>query len=239
MHPNKRAHYLALLCGLLLFPLHASAEPFLRENFTSLERWEEHFFPKIERHSKYEIVKGEKEASYLQCSSKSSASGIVLKEEIDIHSHPLIRWRWKSEKIYEKGNGKTKAGDDYSIRVYILFRYDPEKASFWTKTKYEAAKLRFGEYPPLATLNYVWSNHEHKEAFFESPYTSSAVIFPLDSGTQHLGTWREHSVNVLEDYRRAFGEDAPKTAQIAIMNDSDNTEESSISLIDFVEVTSE
>ena len=37
-----------------------------------------------------------------------------------------------------------------------------------------------------------------------------------------------------DDYRRAFGEEPPRVARIAIMNDSDNTGESAVSRIDWI-----
>jgi hypothetical protein len=43
-------------------------------------------------------------------------------------------------------------------------------------------------------------------------------------------------VNVLDDYRRAFDEDPPAVARLAVMSDSDNTGEQAISYIDYIEV---
>jgi hypothetical protein len=40
------------------------------------------------------------------------------------------------------------------------------------------------------------------------------------------------SRNILRDYRRAFGEHPPAMARVAIMNDPDNTGESSVSYLD-------
>ena len=40
----------------------------------------------------------------------------------------------------------------------------------------------------------------------------------------------------LEDYRRAFGEDPPAEASLAIMNDSDDTGQSAVSFVEFIEV---
>jgi len=49
-------------------------------------------------------------------------------------------------------------------------------------------------------------------------------------------TWVDEEVNILDDYNKAFGKSPPSTASIAIMNDSDNTGEDSVSYIDFIEV---
>ncbi len=46
----------------------------------------------------------------------------------------------------------------------------------------------------------------------------------------------EESVNVLEDYRKAFGKELPATAGIAVMSDSDNTKTSAEAYLDFIEV---
>jgi hypothetical protein len=43
------------------------------------------------------------------------------------------------------------------------------------------------------------------------------------------------SVNIHKDYRAAFGEDPPKEARLAIMSDADNTGESAVGFVDFIE----
>jgi Ca2+-binding EF-hand superfamily protein len=61
------------------------------------------------------------------------------------------------------------------------------------------------------------------------------MIF-LQMGDSQKGQWIEESVDILSDYRRAFGEDPPATASLAIMNDSDDTGQSSVSYVEFIEV---
>jgi Ca2+-binding EF-hand superfamily protein len=41
----------------------------------------------------------------------------------------------------------------------------------------------------------------------------------------------------VDDYQKAFGSKPPSRARIAIMNDSDNTGESSISFMEYLEVS--
>ncbi len=38
--------------------------------------------------------------------------------------------------------------------------------------------------------------------------------------------WRSERRNLLDDYRKAFGEDPPRVSGVAIMTDTDNTGES-------------
>lgn len=44
------------------------------------------------------------------------------------------------------------------------------------------------------------------------------------------------SVNILDDYRKAFGKDHPATAALAVMSDTDNTGTSAVAYLDFIEV---
>jgi len=62
------------------------------------------------------------------------------------------------------------------------------------------------------------------------------MMILLQHGEENTGKWIEQEVDVLEDYRKAFGEDPPSAARLAVMNDSDNTKESSVSYVDYIEV---
>jgi hypothetical protein len=48
--------------------------------------------------------------------------------------------------------------------------------------------------------------------------------------------WVEEDVNIVRDYREAFGSEPPPVASLAIMNDSDDTGERAVSFIDYIEV---
>ncbi|MBW2651571.1 MAG: DUF3047 domain-containing protein, partial [Deltaproteobacteria bacterium] len=154
----------------------------------------------------------------------------------NVYEYPLIKWRWKVENVYTKGDAKTKEGDDYPLRIYIIFKYDPEKAGFFEKVKYKTAKLIYGQYPPHSSLNYIWSNKKYKESIITSSYTKKSKIIPLQSGTLKVAIWQTEEVDIVDDYRRAFGIKPPVEASIAVMNDSDNTGESSVSYLDYIEV---
>ena len=58
----------------------------------------------------------------------------------------------------------------------------------------------------------------------------------LQQGDSNSGKWIEQEVNIVEDYHKAFREDPPVTASIAIMSDSDNTGESAVAYIDYIEI---
>jgi len=194
---------------------------------------------KIEKHTLYSIVNDSPEESVLMAESEGSASGIIWKETFNVNESPDLRWRWKISNVYTKGNAKEKSGDDYPIRIYVMFEYDPETAGFWESALYESVKLIYGEYPPHSSLNYIWANKNFEEDIIPNPFTDKAQMILLEHGTRYVGEWRNESVNILEDYRRAFGESPPKRASLAIMSDSDNTGQSAQAWIDFIELTSQ
>ncbi|MDO9110824.1 MAG: DUF3047 domain-containing protein [Desulfatirhabdiaceae bacterium] len=210
----------------------------LRDDFNNLDNWKPLTFPKIERHSEYVITLETEGNRILTARSKASASGIVFKGSFNPYRHPVLRWRWKVDNVYSKADPRTKEGDDYPLRVYVIFKYDPAKAGLGQRIAYGLAKKIYGEYPPLASLSYVWASRDMEASFFDNPFTDRAKMIPLRSGTEHLGKWVEEEVNILVDYRRIFGEDPPESASLAIMNDSDNTGEAAVSHLDFIEVRS-
>jgi hypothetical protein len=223
----------SLLVALLL-PCNGGADQeALREEFATLENWEPVTFPKIARHSSYETRTSEGE-NYLVAQSSGSASAIRSIHEFDVYRYPIGKWRWKVDNVYAKGNLLEKAGDDYPLRVYIMFKYDPGQASFGEQLQYGLAKIVYGAYPPQSSLNYIWANREEEQGIHPSPYTDKARLLVLRAGTAEVGRWVEEEVNLLEDYRRAFGTEPPATATIAIMNDSDNTGEAATSYVDYI-----
>jgi len=211
-------------------------EIFLRDDFNSLENWLPMQFQNIKRHSKYSIIR-QGEDSYLKAESEASASGIVLKKEFRVFDYPTIEWRWKIRNVYEKGDAHLKSGDDYPIRIYIIFKYDPGKASFGKRIRYDIAKAVYGEYPPDSSLNYIWANRRHDTSVLVSAYADESMMIILESGVEFADTWITEKVNIVDDYRRVFGEDPPSVAGLAIMNDSDDTGESSVSYIDYIEIS--
>ena len=222
---------------LIASPLGAQMmEQGFHEDFNSLDNWKPLTFPKIPRHSTYRIQK-EDSKSFLVAAADNSASGIINMRTFNIYKTPIIKWKWKITNIYQAGDEKKKSGDDYPLRVYVVFKYDPEKASLFERAQYNALKLFYGEYPPHSSLNYIWANKKYPESILPNPYTAKTQMVLLQKGNENAGLWIEERVNALEDYRKAFGADPPQEASIAIMSDADNTGEKATGYVDYIEVS--
>ena len=229
----------ALLMVMLLLSCNfawADQKILFREDFHDLRNWEPLYFPKIERHTTYTTV-SEGGRTYLKARSQASASAIVFKKTFNPYRTPRLRWRWKVDNVYQKWSGKEKSGDDYPIRIYVMFQYDPEQAGLSEWLMYGAAKTRYGKYPPHSTLNYVWASGANADDMIVSPFTDKARMIALEKGPARVGQWVDETAGIIDDYRKAFGKDPPKTASIAIMNDSDNTGEAAVSYVEFIEVS--
>jgi hypothetical protein len=229
-----------ILSGVWFLRVSSSAEPnatvFLREDFDSLKEWKPLKFKKIRNMGTYTLDLQEDGACYVMAQSSDSASGMVWKGEFNVYEYPMIRWRWKVSNVYVKGNALQKEGDDYPLRIDVMFKYDTDDAHIKKSFKYDLGKFLYGQYPPYAGLNYIWANRRHDQQFIPSPYFKEVMMIPLRSGSELTGQWLEEERNILSDYRKAFGQDPPAIAGIAFMNDSDNTGEASVSWIDWIEI---
>lgn len=216
-------------------PLPIQAEIF--EDFDSLDRWEPLTFRKIDAHTTYDLVT-EDGKNVLRARAEASASGIIFTERFRVAETPFVEWSWKISNTVEGGNAAEKDGDDYAIRIYIIFPYDSSRVSFLDKVKYETVRRLYGEYPPLSSLNYIWANRPHEAEYLPNPFTDRAMMVPVDTGGQYAGQWRTHTVDIREDYRKAFGEEVPEEASLAIMSDTDNTGTSATAFLDYIRVKS-
>jgi len=222
---------------LITVPLCAfSAERGFREDFETLANWKPLTFPKIPRHSAYSILK-EDGKSILVAVADNSASGLIYTKSFNIYQTPIIRWKWRVSNIFQAGDAKKKSGDDYPLRIYVVFKYDPQKASLFEKAQYNTAKLLYGEYPPHSSLNYIWANKKHSERILPNTYTAKAQMILLQKGPERAGQWVEERVNALDDYRKAFGANPPAQASLAIMADADNTGEKATGNVEYIEVS--
>jgi hypothetical protein len=86
-------------------------------------------------------------------------------------------------------------------------------------------RLLYGQYPPLGAINYIWESKAPVGTMQPNTYTDQVIMFVVESGKDKLNTWVTEERNVYEDYKKAFGEEPPLISGVAIMTDTDNTQE--------------
>lgn len=187
--------------------------------------WQPLTFKGIERHTRYELETGG-EGVVIKAVSQQSASGLVRPLSISPREYPVIEWRWKIENILQKGDVTRKSGDDYPARIYITFSFDPETADYLERMRYRAARLIYGPDVPYRAITYIWDSNSDVGERVANAYTDRVVMYVVESGDEKLQRWITERRNVYDDYRQAFGEEPYRITGVAIMTDTDNTQES-------------
>lgn len=175
-------------------------------------------------------IKAQKEdgTPVIKATSESAISTVTSQIEADPEVFRFLEWEWKVDGVMEKGDLTQKDGDDFPARIYVTFDYDASDLRFGERLKYRLYKTFTSFEIPLRSLNYVWANKAEPETVAESPFTNWVQYVVVRSGEDEAGEWLVERRDILEDYRKAFGEEPRKITGITIMTDSDNTEESTL-----------
>ena len=140
---------------------------------------------------------------------------------MNLSETPRLRWEWKIERGLDPHDERVKAGDDFAARVYVMFRFDPDRASWRERLQNKLGGLLYGRDVPGRALNYVWSSTEAAGETWDNPFAPASKMISTGSGT--LADWQSAEVDVLRDYRALFDDEPPRPLGLAIMTDSDNT----------------
>jgi hypothetical protein len=194
-----------MLCAV--FVLVADAAPLVVRvsNFSEagLHGWEEKSF---KGNSRYRLVEGE-QGKVLHATTRGEASGLFKEVDIDLDKTPYLNWSWRVENVLSQNDERSKDGDDYPARVYVVVSGG---ILFW-KTR---------------AVNYVWSSNQAAGSHWPNAFTDHAQMLALRSGTARLGQWVAEKRDVRADLKKLFGEDIQHIDAVALMVDGDNTGQS-------------
>jgi hypothetical protein len=222
----RASAWVLVLCVLCLparaSPLDVTAFSSMREGGDIGAGWAPLTFRNIERRTRYALV-ADGGTVVVRADADASASGLVYRLDAPLEARPRLTWRWKIDGVVAAGDPRRKDGDDYAARVYVTFRYEPTRLSALDRAKYALARQLDGEYPPHAGIAYVWDARLPPGTVLPNAYTDRVKMIVVRSGADEAGRWMEESRDVLEDYRRAFGEAPPPVSGVALMTDTDQT----------------
>jgi hypothetical protein len=184
------------------------------------EPWEAYFIVRDNHPTSYRIVERDG-ASVLEALAEQGGSAVLRKIRIDPSRHPLIEWRWKVP-AREPGASpfRRAARASAMARVSIAFHGDEQKLDVVDRAHLRLAKVLTPNGLPYATLVYVWLRSAPAGTILVSPYSDRVRLFVVESGEERVGQWINVRRNVLEDYRRAFGEDPGDIVAVGVMTDS-------------------
>lgn len=166
-------------------------------------------------------------ATVLRVRSAAAAGTVAHDLAADPAATPRLAWRWKVDRVVEKADLATKAGDDFAARVYVFFDMPVETLPLGARMKALLARAVWGERLPTAALCYAWDNRHPPGTRTWNPYTDRVRTVVLRSGQP--GAWAAESRDLEADFREAFGAQwpgpVPRVTGIAAGNDTDQTGE--------------
>ncbi|MDR3631872.1 MAG: DUF3047 domain-containing protein [Desulfocapsaceae bacterium] len=139
----------------------------------------------------------------VEANSHAAASGLIREIHFNPREYRYLRWSWKVAHTISGGDERSRSGDDYAARVYVVF-----PGRFFWQTR---------------AVNYIWANILPQGQSLPNPYSAGVMMVAVESGAARTGQWVAEERDMLADYRRLFGEDPGEAEAIAIMTDTDDT----------------
>ena len=150
-----------------------------------------------------------KNGNYLKAIADNAASGLGKEIKIDLNKTPFINITWKVEKDIPGIDETAKKGHDFAARVFVI-----------KKTGATALSNR--------AINYVFSSNQDVGSNSPSPYTKKSIDNVLATTKTNLNEWVTVKANVKEDFKKFHNLDVNELDGIAIMSDTDNSKQKSI-----------
>jgi hypothetical protein len=151
-------------------------------------------------------VREEAGRRFLAATSKGLGVQAAKEQAWDLNAYPVLAWSWRPREFPRGADERDSATNDSALAVYMLVPHSRIRGP-------KAVKYIWSEKVPVGT--HLTSNMELTQ------------VRVLRSGTAGKGQWTEERVNVLQDYKKFFGEsETPKPAGIAVLTDSDDTKSS-------------
>lgn len=200
---------------ILFFFMSLSSYASPRLNLTSfelgsLDKWEKEIFY---GETDYNLV-NQGDRFVLNAKSDMSASGLFLRQKIDLKTTPYLNWSWSVTRGLPMLDERKKSGDDHAARVYIVIQDGP----FFWQTR---------------SINYVWSGSQNTGEVWPNPFAKNNVVMLAVRGKDSsLNQWYSEKKNVYEDLIQYFGDKGSDEANmaayryidaVAIMTDTDNS----------------
>ena len=180
--------------------------------------WKSVGFPFIKSNSFSEIDRG-----LIQVDGKRASSILYRAVSIDLGQTPHLAWRWRVDSGPPATDLSVRGDDDRALAVIVGFPYDVAKATTAERREHRMMGFLLGRDAPGRSLHYVWGSGQPRGTVIRPAKTEAHRFVVLRSATEPAGVWRTESVDVAADYRRIFGEAAPRVVQLAISSDGDDT----------------
>ena len=186
--------------------------------------WQEQRLRSIDA-NRYRLV-AEQGQTMLKIESNRSASSVL--HRLPPGARPaLLAWRWRTDGWPSASAAfGDKAGDDFSLRLYLMFDYPLDRVPTGQALALRMARALYDPTLPAATLCYVADPRVPAGTLMASPYTSRVQVMVIRSAPLSDTGWQEDR-DLEADFQRAFGSEyGPGMAPVAAVALAADTDQS-------------
>ncbi len=158
----------------------------------------------------------------LRALADRASAAVICPVTISPTESPWLTWQWKVDRLVEGANISKDDFDDSATRVFLAFDGDPHKLPSADIAFFDMVKFFTGKDLPYATLSYVWDPILPVDTVVSYSHSSRIKYIVVESGSERLGQWTSYRRNIVDDYRRAFGEAPVTVISVGVMNDTDD-----------------
>jgi hypothetical protein len=127
----------------------------------------------------------------------------------------VLEWRWRVPRD-SLGAASRRSPP---VRISLGFHGDAAKLDFDDRVKLRMAKALTVHGLPYASLLYVWRTDLPEGTLYSHPQSGRVRFIVVESGRGQADRWVTVRRNVLEDFRRAFGEEPGDMVGVGLMTD--------------------
>jgi hypothetical protein len=159
----------------------------------------------------------------LHARARDAASMLLCDRVPDLKAFPRVRWQWKLGRLPTQADNAVASREDSAARLIFMFDGDRSQLSLRDRTVMRMAKTLSGQEMPFATLMWVSSAVAPVGTLVSNSYTRRVQMLVAARAQDGLGRWQSFERDLVQDYRRAFGQAPGRLIAYGVMSDSDNT----------------
>ncbi len=143
-------------------------------------------------------------ALHLRSTDESSTVSKDIKGKVKLKETPVLEWSWRVVTLPKGADSRSKHTDDQAAQLYVAWPRFPQ-----------AVRSRI--------IGYIWDTTAPQGLVVQSEKTGTVTYVVVRSGPGELGKWLTERRNVVEDYRKIYGEEPDNPGAVSIAIDSDDT----------------
>ena len=151
-------------------------------------------------------------ALHMKSVNDSTTINREVKGKVHLKDTPILEWEWKSIVLRDGGKSCKKASDDQAGQIFVV----------WP---------RFPEQVRSRVIGYVWDTTQPVGTICKSEKTGTVTYVVVRSGSGDLNKWVAETRNVVEDFKKIYGEAPEDPAILSVSIDSNDTGTTSEAMI--------